>query len=49
MSEKKSKSLCRWCDTQVNSIITVKDKGRVVWIGCADCYIRKEKKKNDPK
>jgi len=39
MSEK-----CRWCDPprETNCIIKVLDNGRLVWVGCPDCYVKKK-------
>jgi hypothetical protein len=33
---------CKWCDTLTNSIITVYEKGRLVWVGCTGCYEKKK-------
>ena len=41
---------CKWCDTLTNSIVKVFEKGRLIWSGCPDCYVkRKESKKNAKK
>ena len=40
------KSLCKWCDTQVNGIIIERENGVVVWIGCSNCYIKRKGLKN---
>jgi len=39
MSEEKG--YCKWCDTLTNNIIKQYKEGRLVWVGCADCYTAK--------
>jgi hypothetical protein len=48
MSEEKS--YCKWCDTLIKSNTVVKEykAGRLVWVGCIDCFRAKtELKKKD--
>jgi len=48
MSEEKG--YCRWCDTQTNTMIREHDEqGRLIWVGCADCYVKKESLKKHAK
>ena len=39
MSEK---GYCRWCDTQTNAIVKLLDNGRLIWVGCPDCFVKKK-------
>jgi len=43
------KSLCRWCNLQSNAIVKEYEQGRLIWVGCADCYEKKERLKKDVK
>ena len=42
MSEQKE-NYCRWCDMLTNTIIKRLEEGRLVWVGCPDCYVKKKK------
>ena len=44
MSEK---GYCRWCDSQTSSIVKVFKEGRLVWVGCPDCYVKKKELENN--
>ena len=44
MSEK---GYCKWCDTQTNAIVKLQDEGRLVWVGCPDCYAKKKELENN--
>lgn len=42
---------CKWCDTLTNTLvkvfdIEVFDEGRLVWVGCPDCYEKKKEIKS---
>ena len=39
---------CHWCDTSTNVFVKVVDKGRLVWIGCTDCYEKRENRTDEP-
>ena len=49
MSEKEEKKefLCNWCDTLTNSIVKEYEHGHLVWVGCADCFIKQRSSKNE--
>lgn len=39
---------CKWCDTLTNTIVKVFDKGRLVWIGCPNCYENRKNRTDEP-
>jgi len=39
---------CKWCDTSTNTIVKVFDKGRLVWIGCTNCYEKRKNRTDEP-
>ena len=34
---------CKWCNTLTDSIVKVSVLGRLTWVGCIDCYKKKER------
>jgi len=40
-------SYCKWCDTQTGSIVNEYKEGRLVWVGCIDCFTAKTELKNN--
>ena len=42
MSKSKETYLCNWCGNIVNTVIKEKEKGRLVWVGCVDCYKKRK-------
>jgi len=46
MSEENKSAYCKWCDTLTNSIVKVLEEGRLVWVGCPDCFTKKKELEN---
>ncbi len=42
MSEEKKENYCRWCATLTNSIVKLLESGRLIWVGCPDCFVNKK-------
>jgi len=38
---------CKWCGTLTNTIVKVLDKGRLVWIGCTNCYVKRKNRTDE--
>lgn len=34
---------CKWCNTGTGAIIKLYDSGRLIWVGCINCYEKRKK------